>query len=635
MASRKDRSRRRFVTFRGVQPGWTALLVPIPVAVVFGIGSYTGDVLPWLNLQFSLGWLVLLAITIVGFSGAYAATEPGPPLEAQIRRPPVIRRLGGARMLALAALFFCVYLVSVLSWYIADPSASRFAGQLTWWGVPFAVCFWTLAAVEIANETERSGSGEPADPERQWTWLAALRRSPWAQRTAYVVLFGGTIAVAAVGSVPGVVWRRGHDGEMPAWRGHGYVTTAVYDYGVTVWAGALLIAATVFLGHAFRARPLGLPAAVLRRSWYALWASGAVVVLMACFGLAAHGVLSEPLIDLAVALYALCFAVMLVDASATTKHRRVKSSLPRRVIGAITVIGFAFGLALIVAPALSLFRLGLLSLAVAAVFPLFRAILRTLFGIDRQPPPSAFLDDATEVASNRLLVPLPTEPDQRAAVYSVLLGLQPDILPAREVLGHWRRSLLALQTVSLPSATNAPTKHPLMFLLFTCDDGLERTKTYAPPEDLVVLLELLFEGDLDDQKHELIDLMRRSALELDGTPLDTVGPPNAPRAMEMLEAECVARYPRLPDDPVERTHWLRLRAMRREWLFGDVAVWTGTLQPVESTRQGMYRKSHGAIRSQLLAKACESVLVWWLANLEAALIAAAALSADAPHDEPA
>jgi len=311
---------------REVPLGWTALLVPVPIVMVIAIGSYTDGVLPWLSSQFSFAWVVLLAITIVAFSGAYGATEPSPPLDAQTFRPPLLRRFGGARLLSLAGLFFCVYLLSVLAWYMGDADSSRLAGELTWWGVPFAVCFWTLGAVEIASETEHSGGGEPADPDRQWKWLVAFRRSRSARVAAYGFLFGGTIGFAVAGSVPGLVWRRAHPDEGPTWSGHGYVTTTVYNFGVTVWAGALLVAATVFLWHAFIARPLGLPSAVLRRAWYSLWAAGALVVLMACFAVAAQGVLAEPLIDLALASYALCFAVMLVEASAATRHRRVRSS---------------------------------------------------------------------------------------------------------------------------------------------------------------------------------------------------------------------------------------------------------------------------------------------------------------------
>ena len=104
---------------------------------------------------------------------------------------------------------------------------------------------------------------------------------------------------------------------------------------------------------------------------------------MACFGLAAQGLLAEPMIDLALALYGLWFAVMVVEASAATRHRRVKSSLTRRIVGAAVVIGFTFALALMIEPALGFIRTGVLAVAVAALVPLFPTIHRALYGIER------------------------------------------------------------------------------------------------------------------------------------------------------------------------------------------------------------------------------------------------------------
>ena len=59
--------------------------------------------------------------------------------------------------------------------------------------------------------------------------------------------------------------------------------------------------------------------------------------------------------------------------------------------------------------------------------------------------------------------------------------------------------------------------------------------------------------------------------------------------------------------------------MRREWLFGE-AVWTGVSQEVErSKHQNTYRDNRGTIRSHRTTTACNTVLRWWLANIEQAL----------------
>ena len=315
--------------------------------------------------------------------------------------------------------------------------------------------------------------------------------------------------------------------------------TAVYEVGFTGWSVGLLLVAALYLAHAFRARPAGLPVAVLRRAWYSLWASCALVVLMVLFALSAEGWLAEPLLDVALALYVVCFVVMLVDASAMTKHRRVKSSLARRVGGASGAVGFGFGVALITGPALHVFRAGLLAGAISGATPLVPAAMRALFGIERLPVTQPAEDEV-----NPQLSPLPVDLEERAALHALLagrLGLVAGTAVTRQAIAHWHRCLGQLQQVPLP---DWPTfcSNVLVFLLWTCDDGLERTKKFdhRMPEEMIALLELLFPGNLDEQKSGLLELMRATAVSLTTTNFDRIYK-EPPGAMEMLEAECIAR----------------------------------------------------------------------------------------------
>ena len=183
----------------------------------------------------------------------------------------------------------------------------------------------------------------------------------------------------------------------------------------------------------------------------------------------------------------------------------------------------------------------------------------------------------------------------------------------------WRASLAAMREARLPDAPNVPKSHPLMFLLVTSDDGLENTKKWNVTEDLAALLERLFPGDLDDQRHHLLDLMRRTALYLQDRQQDVVFP-SAPSAMEMLEAECIARLPELPVDEAETLRWQRLRIMRREWLYGRVDLWTGALRDIDAPKtHGKIQKARSTARSLRLGRAGEIVELWWIAALEAAL----------------
>lgn len=609
--------RTRFLAF-AVIPGWTAVLVPLPLIVVLAVGSYTGSALPWLQDQIGLATFVVLALAILGFAGAYAATEPAPPVQVSSGRPSIIRRLGGPRLVALSLLCGCAYLLSALARFIEDPEDSYRAGQAFRWGIPLSLCFWTLASIEIANETESSGSGEPADPSRQWSWFVDIRRKAWARPVGYGTLFVGTISFAVLGSVPGQLWTRAADDGVAAWRGHGSTPTAIYSFGFVPWATVLLVTSALFLAHSFRARPAGLPGAVLRRAWYSLWASSALAVLMVFFGFSAGGWLAEPLIDLALALYGVCFVLVLVDAAATTRHRRVKSSLRRRVVGAAGAIGFAFGVALIAG--LDFFRTGLLAATIAAGIPLFPVVLRALFGIQRVHGDDIETSDPVVYDGPQLVAPVPTDLSEREALLQVLVGGPSSAaggLLDPEVLSTWHRSLSQLKSVPLPEVSNIPRSHPLVFVLFTCDDGLTNTKTYLEhmPDPMIECLERLFPGNLDDQLHALIDLMRRTASALFGSQRDAGGR-RPPSAMEMTEAECAARSPVLADQ-TEPERSRRLRQLRTNYLFGrDKVPWGNVNLPVELVPTGKYRKAEGETRSKRLAYACPVIMKWWLDNLQ-------------------
>lgn len=610
---------------REVHPGWTAVLVPLPLVVVVALGSYSGNALGWIQARVSLAWVAALALPILAFAAGYAATEPAPPLAARESRPPIIRRLGGARVFALSLLCGCFYVLASIAAYAIDPSNAGILFESTWWGIPFSLCLWTLAAIEFSHETESAGEGRPADPSRQWKWFLTWRRLASARRIGYVALFTSTLAITAVGSIPGLLWRSSADQSVAAWRGQGIVLTQLYFAIFIPWALVLVVAAALFLTHSFRARPAALPDAVLRRAWYSLWAACALIVVVMFFGLASLGWLATPLIDVAMALYVVCFVLMLVDASATTRHRRVKSSVPRRAIGATIVSAIAFGFPAALGG--SPFRAALAAGFIAGVIPVFPTLLRLLFGIDRMPAAIAH-ERRESIAEERVEVaPYPLDDRQRDALYELLVAgptKEPRVWIDPRALDEWRDCLEQIRSITMPTANNVPKSHPFVFVLFTCDDGLVRTKKWTVPDDLVVLLERLFPGDLDDQKRALIDLMRRSAAHLTTMQQDSyVG--TAPSAMEMLEAECIARISGVPAEPAERQRWERLRDMRREWLFGRAEEWSGSIQDVVgSGDQGNYKKSRGGARADRLARACPELERWWLDNLTAAILDASA-----------
>jgi hypothetical protein len=400
---------------REVAPGWTALLVPLPLGLLFAFASYSGGLLPWLGRHDVLRSVGVAAVAVAGFAAAYAATEARSPLVPNDRRRPVLRELGGPRVLSVALVFVCLFFLKGLGSYTGGPGSARVVETATWWGLPCALCCWTLAALTIARETEQSGTGSPAAPERVWKWLWTMRERRTVQVFAYAFLFGGTAVFAAAGTIPGLLW--GTTADQQAWRGNVSAPVTAWYVAFILWAAAVLIVAWLYLLQAFRARPSGLPHAELRRAWHAVWTSAALAVLVGLYVLADQGVLSELVIDLVLALYALFFVLMMVDASAAARRRRVKSSLGRRVVAAFGVIVFAFAVASILHT--STIRAGMLALCIAVVVPLVPVAHRALYGIERLPrEPTPEVDP---LDSQHVVEPLLADAESRALLRSVLV----------------------------------------------------------------------------------------------------------------------------------------------------------------------------------------------------------------------
>jgi hypothetical protein len=188
-------------------------------------------------------------------------------------------------------------------------------------------------------------------------------------------------------------------------------------------------------------------------------------------------------------------------------------------------------------------------------------------------------------------------------------------LPPQE-LEQWRDCLTEFASVRLPQGKNIPNRHTLQFVLFTVNDGLEHTKTWPIPQEMLRLLERMFPGNLDHQKAALIEAMRQTALTLRGTNLDRRRSPRGPTAMECLEAACIARLGYEPKDAEEAIRWQRIRDCRREWLCGTIDVWTGAMQDVEASPwRGLFKKARVETRRKLLVAACETVMDVWIENL--------------------
>ena len=298
------------------------LLVIAPILIVGSINAETGHALPWLNAHVSLGWACVLALAIVSYSACYAFVDGSL----------------GMNFLGLTLVPLCGYLLLVLSGYTESAVTARRLTEALWWTIPVTIAAWSSTSYAIASATARAGEGVPAAPSR-----AAGLRAVWHRhRDAGRWIFGVYVWIPAsvfgvLGAVPGVIWREQADGGGPAWDGHPYAPTAVY-YLVAGWAVSLFILAWVVLLASYRARPGGLRLEEDNRAWFYSRASAVVIVL---YGMLAAGdtkIWAEPLLDLALALYAAGFVFLLAQANAAARSPRLLIPLRWRSVRAI---GFA------------------------------------------------------------------------------------------------------------------------------------------------------------------------------------------------------------------------------------------------------------------------------------------------------
>ncbi len=189
-----------------------------------------------------------------------------------------------------------------------------------------------------------------------------------------------------------------------------------------------------------------------------------------------------------------------------------------------------------------------------------------------------------------------------------------------DALAEFRDCLRRFASLPPSGVSNVPDSHPGTLVIFSCDDGLERTKNFQKymSDEMKTLLERMFPGNLDAQKFALLEHFRETAHSLISTKFDTPGGRgHVPSAMEWLEVECIARLPSTPADDVERRRWERLIAMRREYLFGTAPAWTGAMAEVpEAPWKGKYHRKRGDARGRLLPIACETVIKRWLAHID-------------------
>lgn len=604
--------------------GLLRLGLPLPLLGAVAVGSWAGNTLGWIHGHVSLGWACVAAIGITTFAGGYAAAEHA--ASDRATTPEAAQRRATMRSLALALAALTVAILNVLSRYIADAKTAQVVAAVTWSAIPASVVLWANAAYLAA------GTIEPARASQSQSRLFGILRGPLDsfernQPRGRILVLGSAFAVAGV--IPGVLWTSTANSSA-SWRGHDFTPGWHWLYGLyAAWVLLVLVLASLRLTTAYFRREPGPPSAE-RRAWYFARASVAVVLMVALLGLSSLGLLAAPLIDLALAIYALVFVLLVLDANAEPHQRVVRLSLPRRIVASVFVISVAIGLPAILD--LVPFRAGLLAAALGGGLPLLRPLWTGLYGAPRV----RIHHERGQRPDSWSPAALPVDDEDRESLFSLLAAAEgssdvaPRPIPMTVLLEC--RARLELLDRSIEDAWHGPApkqpvKHPIRKLV--ASKGAPEMKG-APgrPRALPKHLRLFIEtfpalvGDNDARRTLIVELLRDTAENLLGSEDDPRFPTDPQFAMSTLVAECVLRLPERGDSD------RRLKEMRRLWVRGQLDEWTqhptqDQLDTAELVERSAARRKAERARQSVLAervgRAGDGLIDAWRRRIENAL----------------
>ena len=313
-----------------------AVLASLAVVVTFvsvTTTAWASDV--FVSMGSTSSWLGVAAVAIASYTSAMCAAR---------------WRTRAYRLLGLTAGALAVYFFAVLCSFGRATWPWEVLMIALWPSIPLTIAFWArssfaaVASTVTRHAPSKSWAGKRArDLVGVWRPLSVRSIKILGVRFSkgeLVIVWVPCIALSGLGLYPGLLYRIGPISDE-AWRGRIVTPTAWFIF-VLVWAGIVLIGSMLLLEASWATRARSMTPCArgrVRAARYAAWAAVGVAALVAANHMA--GWWSEPMVDFALSLIVIAYAVRIIDHDLDSERLEAYRSVRGRALWSAGWIGFS------------------------------------------------------------------------------------------------------------------------------------------------------------------------------------------------------------------------------------------------------------------------------------------------------
>ncbi len=324
-------------------------------------------------------WFNIVAVSLCVFAAALCLTRwSSPP----------------TRLLGLFLIAFSVYQFGAIAGYAPTRHQFVVVSASTWFAIPLCFVLWTRATLYIVAATpsdDAPGRSLSAVLMERWQrlpgWHHARRRESSILPLELLAVWLPAAVFIVLGPIPDLLYS--YSGRSDTWRGWqfdphlGFVLMGIWGFLIGSACSALLFAS-------WRRRAPHLLPGIYER---ARWAPRATTVLtfFVLFGFASSlGLWPESVLDLLIAICAVPYALLAIDADSYRETGAAYSSFRQRLLAAALWCGMTLAIVAIAEPSGNPIARGFFAVLVAAILPVGLFLSRTLIASDNtkiEPPP--------------------------------------------------------------------------------------------------------------------------------------------------------------------------------------------------------------------------------------------------------
>jgi hypothetical protein len=342
-------------------------------------------------------WFNIVAISLCAFAAALCVTRwSSPP----------------TRLLGFFLIAFTIYQFGAIASYAPTHHQFVVASALTWPAIPLCFVFWaraTLCIVAATPSDDAPSRGLSALLVERWQRLQSWRRRRLTGRSSLPLELFAVWLPAAVfivlGMIPGVLYS--YNGRADAWRGWRVVPHLGF-FLVSLWGFLIALACSALLFASWRRRATHLlPGIYERARWAPRATMGLTFFLLFAFA-STLGLWPESVLDLLIAICAVPYALLAIEADSYRGTGAAYSSFRQRLLAAALWCGMTLAIVAVVEPSGDPIARGLFAALVGAVLPVGRFLSRTLTASDDTKPEPPILIESGECVAAELGASLTT-----------------------------------------------------------------------------------------------------------------------------------------------------------------------------------------------------------------------------------